>query len=308
VTEDDIKIDIREFNNRAGWQIDGGMLYQNTQFEDLRSVSRDYINRCHLRVNRHLAFEGRYLLDAGSGSVQYPEYLTYSEGYRARVCVDISIAALKEARNRLGDHGFYVIGDIAHLPFKSEIFDSIVSLHAIHRVPMEDKIPAYYELYRTLTPGKQMVIVNGWTNSPLMTRLSGFMHTMKRLRRWWIQKIKHQELEPKDKFKPSEEINGLDSVGADEPPGTFVEKLTAERLTLALTDKMEHKILVWRTVSVPFLRSVIYQDWGGRFLLKVLFWLEECFPQVLGRVGQYPLIVVSKPDNEHQGPISEPIV
>ncbi len=131
---------------------------------------------------------------------------------------------------------------------------------------------------------------------------------MKRLRWWWIQKIKHQELESEDKFEPSEEINRLDSVGADEPPGTIVEKLTAERLMQALTDKMDHKILVWRTVSVPFLRSVIYQDWGGRFLLKVLFWLEECFPHVLGRVGQYPLIVVSKPENEHQGPISEPIV
>ena len=304
MTEDDIKTDNKEIDNHTGWSMDEGMLYQNAQFEDLRPVSRDYINRCHMRVNRHLAFEGRYLLDAGSGSVQYPEYLTYSEGYRARVCVDISIAALNEARNRLGVHGFYVIGDIAHLPFKSEIFDGIVSLHAIHRVPMEFKIPAYYELYRTLTPGKQIVIVNGWTNSPLMTRLSGFMDNMKRLRRWWIQKIKHQELEPKEKFDPSEGINRLDPVGADESPETLVETLTAERLTQALTDKMDHKILVWRTVSVPFLRSVIYQDWGGRFLLKVLFWLEESIPHVLGRVGQYPLIVVSKPDNAHQGLIS----
>ncbi len=61
-------------------------------------VARDYIHRCHLRVNRYIASHGDFLLDAGSGPVQWPEYLTYSEGYRFRVCLDISITALKEAR------------------------------------------------------------------------------------------------------------------------------------------------------------------------------------------------------------------
>ena len=31
---------------------------------------------------------------AGSGPVQWPEYLTYSEGYQYRLCADISITAL----------------------------------------------------------------------------------------------------------------------------------------------------------------------------------------------------------------------
>ena len=62
-------------------------------------VSRDYIHRCRLRVNRYIASRGDFLLDAGSGPVQWPEYLTYSEDYRFRVCLDISITALKEARS-----------------------------------------------------------------------------------------------------------------------------------------------------------------------------------------------------------------
>jgi hypothetical protein len=48
-------------------------------------------------------------------------------------------------------------------------------------------------------------------------------------------------------------------------------------------------------VSVAFLRAVIYPDWGGRFWLKVIFWLEERFPRLLGRIGQYPLMVIHKP-------------
>jgi hypothetical protein len=63
---------------------------------------------------------------------------------------------------------------------------------------------------------------------------------------------------------------------------------------------MDYEILVWRSVSVSFLRSVIYPEWGGRFWLKVLFWLEERFPRWLGRIGQYPLIVVNKPQENDE--------
>jgi hypothetical protein len=74
--------------------------------------------------------------------------------------------------------------------------------------------------------------------------------------------------------------------------------MTAAWLIQALEGRMDYEILVWRSVSVRFLRSVIYPDWGGRFWLKVLFLLEEIFPRLLGRIGQYPLVVVNKPAEE----------
>ena len=299
MTEENSKKNVREFYNQVGWKLVDESLYQNAQFEDLRPVSRDYIHRCHMRVKKHLPQKGRYLLDAGSGPVQYPEYLTYSENYHARVCMDISIVALQEARKRLGDHGRYVVADIAHLPFRSDAFDGIVSLHTIHHVPMEDKLPAYEELYRTLTPGRSMVVVNGWTKAPLMTRLSGFMDFMKGLRRWWLQKVKQKSIKDKQPRKQAEiGLNIEDDVDSKSPAGTYVEKLTASWLTQALEGKMDYEILVWRSVSVRFLRSVIYADWGGRFWLKILYLLEEIFPRILGRIGQYPLVVINKPLEE----------
>ena len=92
---------VKDFYNQVGWQRIGDELYQNAIYEDLRPVSREYIERCHARVKAHLAREGKYLLDAGSGPVQWPAYLTYSEGYKYRVCMDISHVALNEARTRL---------------------------------------------------------------------------------------------------------------------------------------------------------------------------------------------------------------
>lgn len=298
--EQNIKKNVREFYDRVGWQMVNEQLYQNAKYEDLRPVSQEYIHRCHMRVNRHLAPEGRYLLDAGSGPVQYPEYLTYSKGYQARVCMDISIVALKEARKRLQDLGLYVVGDIAHLPFKSDAFDGIVSLHTVHHVPMEDKLPAYNELYRTLNPGKSMVIVNGWTNSPLMNRLSCPMNFIRRFRGWWQRKIKREGSTTGDAITASkpQDLSGT----PETPTGTFVQKLTAKWLSNTLNGKMDYEILVWRSVSVAFLRAVIYPDWGGRFWLKVLFWLEERFPKYLGRVGQYPLVVIYKPEAQPKHP------
>ena len=304
MNENNTKKSVREFYDRVGWQMVNADLYQNAQYEDLRPVSQNYIHRCHLRINRCIDREGQYLLDAGSGPVQYPEYLTYSEGYHARVCMDISIVALKEARKRLGNHGRYVVGDIAHLPFKSEIFDGIVSLHTIHHVPMEDKLLAYDELYRTLKPGRTMAVVNGWTNAPLMRWLSRFMVAIKQFHDWRIHEKKRSKPNEGDSDQSKDNTTQQDS-RESAPAGTFVQKLDAEWLTQALQDRMEFEILVWRSVSVRFLRSVIYPEWGGRFWLKVLFWLEERFPRLLGRIGQYPMVVVSKPVGENLTTVSE---
>ncbi len=301
MSEANSKKNVREFYDRVGWQMVDENLYQNARYEDLRSVSADYIHRCHMRINRHLAPEGRFLLDAGSGPVQYPEYLTYSAGYQGRVCMDISIVALKEARKRLGDHGRYVVGDVARLPFKSNAFDGIVSLHTVHHVPMEDKLPAYDEMYRTLNSGRQMVVVNGWTDSPLMDSLKGFKRFVRRVHGWWRRRIKDQAGENMTKAASPEPAAPQKVSQADpQPTGTFVQKLSAEWLTEKLEGRMDYEILVWRSVSVSFLRSVIYPEWGGRFWLKILFWLEERFPRWLGRIGQYPLVVVYKPSEDNE--------
>lgn len=296
MSEDHIKKSVREFYDQVGWQTIGETLYQNAQYEDLRPVSQEYLHRCHMRVKHHLAHEGTYYLDAGSGPVQYPEYLTYSEGYQARVCMDISIVALREARKRVGEHGFYVVADIAHLPFRSEVFDGISALHTIHHVPMDEKQQAYDGLYRLLKSGRQMVVVDGWTHAPLMTRLAGFIDFMKRLRAWRKGKAEQKDAGANEHGDAAGSASAEAETGEpSSPAGTFVEKFDADGLIEMLTGRMPFEILVWRSVSVAFLRSVIYPDWGGRFWLKVIFWVEERFSRLLGRIGQYPLILIRKP-------------
>lgn len=275
-----IKDSVRSFYDRVGWQPGEEGLFQNAQYEDLREVSRDYIQKCHMRVNRYLAHSGKYFLDAGSGPIQYPVYMTYSQGYDYRVCLDISIVALQAARDRVGGHGLYVVGDIANLPFASDVFTDLVSLHAIHHLPAGDYRQAYRELRRALRKKGVAVVVNGWESSRLMNWARLPLRFMER----FFGK------QPKDPAPAPLQKESTEN----KPEGTFVNKLDAAELKRRLGDDFPIQIRVWRSVSVRFLRAMIHPALLGRFWLKILFLKEEIFPKFFGEKGQYPLITFTK--------------
>ena len=290
--EAEIKQQVRQFYDQIGWQVAGDGFYQNARYEDLRPVSREYIHRCHLRVASHLNPEGIYFLDAGSGPIQYPEYLEYSRSYQARVCADISIVALQEARQRIGDrlydgHGLFVVADVANLPFKSKIFDGVVSLHTIHHLPESEHRQAYSELYRVLAPQSTAVVVNGWADPPLMRYFNSPLKWTKQARRK-TRKMK------RDAHPPEKLNNSPTSLNGSKPKGTFVNKNNAAWMKQEIGSSISLEILVWRSVSVNFLRTFVHRRLGGRWFLRFLFWMEERFPHYFGENGQYPLIVITK--------------
>jgi len=288
--EDKVKGQIRHFYDQVGWQKEADGYFQNARYEDLRPVSSEYIHRCHLRVKRYLKPSGDYLLDAGSGPVQYDEYLTYSENYNFRVCMDLSIVALKEARQRLPEKGLCVVADIARLPFKPEAFDGIVSLHTIHHVPIEQKMDVYAGLYKCLKPGSSMVTVDGWNEVPLQRAMNLLMAAANKLRR-------KSEKHVAEMNSASDEKSVTQNTASNPAPlGTYVLKTSAHWFKQAMGSKLPYKILVWRSVSVKFLRTVIHPRSGGKFWLKILYRLEEWFPKYFGENGQYPIILIQKPE------------
>jgi ubiquinone/menaquinone biosynthesis C-methylase UbiE len=245
----------------------------------LRPVAQEYIHKCHLRVNRYLDPTGDLFLDAGSGPVQWKEYLTYSENYKYRVCADLSITALKEARERLGDKGLYVVMDIAHLPFRADAFDGLVSMHTIHHLPPQDHKTAYAELVRVLKPGHRAVVVNGWSNPPLMRIADRVANLLKR---------SGGESAPEDGKKMQALAN------SSEPTGTFVHKSNAGWLREQLKDVTPIKICCWRSVSTKFTRTYVREKTGGRLFLRLIYWLENLFPRFFGENGQYPIVAIRK--------------
>ena len=282
-----IQQQVQDFYNEVGWREIGEGVYQNATYEDLRPVAREYIHRCHLRVLRHLQPSGTYFLDAGSGPIQYPEYLEYSKEYPYRVCADISIVALQEARKRIGQHGLFVVADVAHLPFRAGVFEGGVSLHTIHHLPLEDHLIAYEELFRVLKAGCSAVVVNGWKNPPV----ERWERAVGRLVRGFLKLFSWQERRRVNLRQPvSDDLAGIDC-----PAGkTFVSKYDASWFKQVIGRKLPCEIWVWRSVSVGLMRVLIPDNRLGCWLLRIIYGLEELFPHYLGEKGVYPMVVMKK--------------
>lgn len=291
-----IKQQVKDFYDQVGWMEVGQGLYQNAHYEDLRPVSRDYIHNCHLRLLRHLKPTGRFLLDAGSGPIQYPEYLEYSKGYAYRVCADISMTALKEARRRIGPYGLFVVCDIANLPFRTGIFDGVVSLHTIHHLPEDEQLQAYTELFRLLAPGSTAAVVNGWPGSRLMRWAEPWIRLSRRIRNITRRLLTRTGSRVEPDTTPCTLYAPQRTAGdtTDKLKGTFTSRHDAAWIKGEVGSQMPVEIWVWRSVSVRFMRALVHPWMGGRLWLGLLSWLEDRFPRWFGENGQYPLIVIRK--------------
>ncbi len=282
VTLDEVTESVRDFYDDVGWtRLEGGPFADAADFEDLRPVSRRYIHECHVRLSRYLDRGGRYLLDAGSGPIQYPEYLAYSEGYRTRICLDISVSALREAQKTLQERGIFILGDISRLPLADSSVDGVVSLHTIYHLAKDRQEAAIREIYRVLAPGRRAAIVYQWKDSSLNRVLMAPV-AVKRLvgrilRRTGVRRTGTSRGQPG--LTPGKRL-----FAEPQPYRWFVNRPWG----------FEYQISVWRTVSVDVLRLYVYDSLLGRSLLRALFALEERFPLLCGRIGQYAVISIHK--------------
>ena len=280
--DQEILRDVREFYDSVGWSQLGEGLYQNARYEDLRPVAQDYIRRCHLRVKRYLPERGRLFLDAGSGPIQYPEYLEYSRGYARRVCLDVSKLALEEARARIGGHGWFVIGDISRLPFSEGSFDGVVSLHTVHHVPAEQQGRAFWEIHRVQATGSRAVVVYSWGSHSVLMRL--FQWPIRMAERL-IARRSHGPQTARDlKLDPHAKS-----------PGTFTHHHDSSWIKGQLDRLQDYEIVVWRSVSTAFMRSLVHRKAFGDGFLRLIYRIEELAPHLMGSWGQYPMIILGKP-------------
>ena len=266
---------VKSFYDRVGWQVDKESNFEDAVlFEDLRSVSKDYIHKCHLRLNRYLRqHKGRYLLDAASGPIQYPEYLSYSEGFKFRVCVDISYSALKQAKQKLGDSGIYILADLTNLPILEDSVDGAISLHTVYHVPEEEQAQAFCELHRVIKPGTNAAIVYSWGGQAWAMRLA-----------LWPFRVG---------LKVARGARSLLPNGPKTPAVLYFHPKSYDWFKNR-SWPFSYKIFVWRSLNLPFLRVYIHRALGGRQVLKFVYWLEERLPRLAGRLGEYPVFVIEK--------------
>ena len=265
------------FYNEFGWQKSGDLFKDTERFEDTRPVSADYIHRCHVRVGRHLPKQGAYLLDVASGPVQFPEYEAYSQNFEKRVCVDLSLAALRAAQEKLGKRAIYLLGDITRLPIRDDACDAGISLHTIYHVPADEQRKAFHELRRAVRSDGPALVVYNWGHHCFMMEVAMLPF---KLIKWPGQLVRRLT---KGRKKRKNAKGGL--YYHPHPPAWVRAELT----------DLRPEFRAWRSVSVPWLRKYVQPWLLGRLLLRMVFRAEETCPNLAGRFGQYPLIVLSKP-------------
>jgi ubiquinone/menaquinone biosynthesis C-methylase UbiE len=280
-TQPSVKRSVRDFYDRIGWQKDAhGIFADAAKFEDLRPVSAEYRSRCLLRVNKFLARNGTFLLDVASGPLQHPEHKTYSDGFKKRICADMSFSALREARTALQGRCSCVQGDIVHLPFKDETIDGVISLHTVYHVPADEQIQAFREIGRVLTRDHTAVVVYTWGNHSFLMALAMAPLLPLRLGRKIITAIVRRTQSP--------------VAQSSHTPQLYFHPHTRRYLVRHLEPHMKFDVLVWRSLSVPCLKLYFHTWLFGRFLLNVIYTLEDVLPRLMGRCGAYPLFVVKK--------------
>lgn len=267
---------VKNFYDEKGWFANEAGDYEDAViFEDLREVSKDYIKKCHDRVNRFLNPSGTYMLDAASGALQFPDYLQYSANYKYRICVDFSFQALSEAKKKLGDKGICVLCDMTNMPFKNNVIDGFVSLNTIYHIPKDEQLTAVRELYRVLMPkGKGVIVYEWFKHSPWMNTWllpsRGWMFISNRVKRAF-NKIAGRGAPHKMLYFHAH------------PYEYFKKNLT-----------FDFQLKVWRTVNVPFMKLYIHKGLFGKKILNYIYNKEEKHPEKCGLKGEYPMFVFEK--------------
>jgi ubiquinone/menaquinone biosynthesis C-methylase UbiE len=161
-------------------------------------------------------------------------------------------------------------------------------LHTIHHLPLSEHSRAYNELYRVLKPEGRAVVVNGWHEPPLGVILDRLRKFTLRVRGFINRRVLRR------KSQISEGNLAQSAQDKNDTKSTFVEKNSAEWLKRTVGSQISLEIRVWRSISVKVMRTFIHDGWGGRGILRFLFWLEERFPHWFGENGQYPLVIFWK--------------
>jgi SAM-dependent methyltransferase/uncharacterized protein YbaR (Trm112 family) len=259
----DEKESTRQYYDSFGWQVNDGSYRDVQAFTDTRSAPWSYTKRCIRRVGKHLPSTGRYLLDVASGPIPYAEYMSLHDGFDRRICVDLSIEALKQARRKLGDRGIYILGDLTRLPLRDGSVDAAVSFHTVYHIPADEQDKAFTELYRVLHPGGTAAIIYSWGYSPLALRLQRVLDKMG--------------------VPPAKGTTGSGLYYHGHKKEWFFNKNWPFR----------YEVRAWRTIGGDDLQRM---GDGPMFRMGygAIYALESMFPSFFGSYGQYPLILISK--------------
>lgn len=247
----------------------------SAKWVDYRDVSAEYIHNSFTRAGKYLPAKGKYLLDIASGPIGCQEYLDLSNGYEIRICADISVNALLEARyNYEPRKGIYLCADITNIPLRDNVVDAVLCQHTLYHIPKDEQVAAVNEMHRVAAPGGVVAIVYSWFYHSLIMNIVLFPVQLYRVARHIAGKlyVKLFNSKPRLYFYPHSRR-------------WFIKKFPFGP---------QIQFFCWRSTNKYFMDIYIHKWLGGEKILRWLRNSEDKHPEFWGKYGDYPVIVIKK--------------
>jgi len=268
-----------DYYNEINYKIrDSLRIYEDSpKWVDFRDVSAKYMRKSFTRASGFYPPNGRYLLDIASGPIGLPEYMTLCDGYEYRICVDISINALIQAKaniEKAGKRGIYICGDITNIPIQDNSVDTVLSQHTLYHIPKNDQKTAVNEMYRVAKSNSKIVIIYSWFYHSWFMNLSLNIVQVYRVLRHLAGKVYVRLFPSKPRlyFYPHS-------------PGWF-------KKTFTFSGDIE--FYCWRSTNKYFMNLYIHKWLFGKQILNKLIKIEDKYSGFMSTFGEYPAIVITK--------------
>ena len=268
-----------DYYNDVNYKVkDSLKIYEDSpKWVDFRDVSSQYIKNSFTKASRFYPRSGEYFLDIASGPIGLNEYMALSDGYEYRICVDISINALIQAKiniEKAGKKGIYICGDITNIPIQDNACDTVLSQHTLYHIPKDDQLSAVNDMYRVAKPGSRIVIIYSWFYHSWFMNISLNLIQLYRILRHYTGKlyVRIVKSKPRLYFYPHS-------------PKWF-------KKSFGFSNNI--KFYCWRSTNKYFLDLYIHKWLFGERILKRIMKIEDKYSEFMSKFGEYPAIVISK--------------
>lgn len=251
-------------------------IYEDSpKWVDFRDVSSEYLQNSFSKAKKCLNPGGKYLLDIASGPIGLKEYVDLSEHFEIRICADISINALIQAKqNYRHRQGIYLCADICNIPLKDNVCDSVLCQHTLYHIPKKEQKTAVEEMVRVTKAECNIAIVYSLFYHSWFMNLMLFPIQLYRIVRHFAGKVYVRIFSNKPRLY------------------FYPHSLGWFRRNFSWSDKME--FYCWRALNKYFLNLYIHEKTGGKKILNWFQKMEDKYPKFWGAIGEYPIIVIRK--------------
>ncbi len=265
---DSVENSVREFYDSQGWRrTSDGVLEDSRRWGCRLPAHREYGLETVRRIATLYRDGGSIFLNCGSGPFTDGAVMC-SENFERRVCVDISLSALRLCRERLQERGLYLCGSMVSLGLRSDIADGTLCENTLYHVDRNLQEAAVREMIRVTKAARPIIVIYSNPLGPLnilediyratgLNRLHGggklyfFRHRLK----WW------------DRF----------------------------------SDECDVEIQPFNPISARQARILLPHNAMARLFIAWCKWLERRYPRLATHLWSYPLIVLRKRPTESTG-------